>query len=182
MAVFLRQCHFQKLPLLSQKSQLTYMYQKFPLFGSSDPGKASALALKNGDSMNKEKHSLRHFATLQSRGSYPKKFLPTSIVTLIEKKQILKITLPQKNGSRIKTPSSKLLILVSFCWQKRIFYALMHSLIWFSPWFLLLKLVIIGVAFFLGHPVYYKMIIWCMSVISSLLAFCPSVTLKKRSL
>ena len=39
---------------------------------------------------------------------------------LIEKKQILrkKMTLPQKNGSRIKTPSSKLLILVSFCWKK----------------------------------------------------------------
>ena len=35
---------------------------------------------------------------------------------LIEKKQILKMTLPQKNGSRIKTPSSKLLILESFCW------------------------------------------------------------------
>ena len=32
MAVLLRQCHFQNLPLLSQKSPLTY--RKFPLFGS----------------------------------------------------------------------------------------------------------------------------------------------------
>ena len=35
---------------------------------------------------------------------------------LIQKKQILKMTLPQNNGSRIKTSSSKSLILVSFCW------------------------------------------------------------------
>ena len=48
MAVFLRQCHLQNLPRLSQKSQLTY--RSFPLFGS--PGKVSALALKSEDSMN----------------------------------------------------------------------------------------------------------------------------------
>ena len=45
----------------------------------------SALALKNEDSMNKEKHSLRNFAVLQSRGSYSKKFLLTSIVTFDRK-------------------------------------------------------------------------------------------------
>ena len=45
----------------------------------------SALALKNEDSMNEEKHSLRNFAALQSRGSYSKKFLPTSIVTFDRK-------------------------------------------------------------------------------------------------
>ena len=49
------------------------------------PGKVSALALKNEDSMNKEKHSLRNFAVLQSRGSYSKKFLLTSIVTFDRK-------------------------------------------------------------------------------------------------
>ena len=49
------------------------------------PGKVSALALKNEDSMNKEKDSLRNFAVLQSRGSYSKKFLPTSIVTFDRK-------------------------------------------------------------------------------------------------
>ena len=43
--------------------------------------KVSALALKNGDSMNKEKHSLRNFTVIQFRGTYSKKFLPTSIVT-----------------------------------------------------------------------------------------------------
>ena len=48
-------------------------------------GKVSVLALKNEDSMNKEKHSLRSFAVFQSRGSYSKKFLPTSIVTFDRK-------------------------------------------------------------------------------------------------
>ena len=37
---------------------------------------------------------------------------------LIQKKQILKMTLAQKNCSRIKTPSSKSWIFVSFCWKK----------------------------------------------------------------
>ena len=59
------------------------------------PGKVSALAVKNEDSMNKEKHSLHNFAVLQSRGGYSKKFLPTSIVTFDKKKQILKMTLPK---------------------------------------------------------------------------------------
>ena len=49
------------------------------------PGKGSAFALKNEDSMNKEKHSLRNIAALQSQGSYSKKFLPTSIVTFDRK-------------------------------------------------------------------------------------------------
>ena len=39
---------------------------------------------------------------------------------LIQKEQILKMTLPQKNGSRIKTPSSKSLIFVSFCWKRNV--------------------------------------------------------------
>ena len=50
----------------------------------ASPGKVSALALKKNppeDSVNKEKHSLRNFAVLQSGGSYSKEFLPTSIVT-----------------------------------------------------------------------------------------------------
>ena len=47
----------------------------------ASPGNVSALALKNEDSMNKEKHSLRNIAALQSGGSYSKKFLPTSIMT-----------------------------------------------------------------------------------------------------
>ena len=32
----------------------------------ASPGKASALALKSEDSMNKEKHSLHNFAVIQS--------------------------------------------------------------------------------------------------------------------
>ena len=58
MADFLRQFHFQNLPLLSQKSQLTY--QNFHCL--APPGKVSALALKNEDSMNKESI---HYVTLQ---------------------------------------------------------------------------------------------------------------------
>ena len=72
----------------------------------------------------------------------------------IEKKQILKMTLPQKNGSRIKTPSSKLLILVSFCWKKKILR--INALTNLIESLISLKLEIIGVAFFLGHPVYHK--------------------------
>ena len=49
--------------------------------------------------------------------------------------QILKMTLPQKNGYRIKTPSSKLMILVSFCWEKNYMYALMHTTFSFCPLF-----------------------------------------------
>ena len=79
-----------------------------------------------------------HYVTLQCHNpgeatqrnsSQPQSWL------LIEKKQILKMTLPPKNGSRIKTPSSKLLILVSFCWKKNVLRinALTN---WFSPCFL----------------------------------------------
>ena len=52
----------------------------------------SALALKNDDSMNKEKHSLRNFAVLLTiQGKlYSKKFLPTSIVTVYRKEANLK--------------------------------------------------------------------------------------------
>ena len=82
----------------------------------------SALALKNEDSMNKEKHSLRNFAVLQFGGSYSQNFLPTSwIVTFDTKEAHLTMTVPQKkkNGSRIKTPSSNSKILVSICWRKK---------------------------------------------------------------
>ena len=48
---FLRQCHFQNLPLLSQKSQLTS--ENFHCLAS--PGKVSVLALKNeGSSCQQE--------------------------------------------------------------------------------------------------------------------------------
>ena len=83
----------------------------------ASPGKVSALALWSEASMNKEKHLLRNFAALQSGGATQRNSsLPQT--WLLE--QILKMTLPQKNGSRIKTPSSKSLILVSFCWKKNV--------------------------------------------------------------
>ena len=41
--------------------------------------------------------------------------------------QILKITLPQKNSRRIKTPSSKLMILVSSCWEKNFMHNNAHN-------------------------------------------------------
>ena len=89
------------------------------------------LLLKNEDSMNKEKNSLRTSVVLQSgKGTQRNSSLPQSW-RLIQKKQILKMTLLQKNGSRIKTPPSKSLILVSFC-RKIIFYAFMHSLFFFA--------------------------------------------------
>ena len=62
------------------------------------------------------------------------------------------MTLPQENGSRIKTPSSKSLILVSFCWKKNAL--LINALTNVIYSLISLKLVIVGVAFFLGHPVY----------------------------
>ena len=65
--------------------------------------------------------------------------------------QILKMTLPQKNGHRIKTPSSKLTILVSSCWEKNFIRNNAHNFFILSLVFL--KLLIVSVAFFLGHPV-----------------------------
>ena len=79
----------------------------------ASPGKLSAFALQSKASMNnKEKHSLRNFAALQSGGTTQRNSSLPQTWLLIQKEQILKITLFQKNGSRIKTPSSKSLIVV----------------------------------------------------------------------
>ena len=64
----------------------------------------------------------------------------------------MKMTLPQKNGHRIKTPSSKLTILVSSCWEKNFIRNNAYNFFILSLVFL--KLLIVSVAFFLGHPVY----------------------------
>ena len=66
--------------------------------------------------------------------------------------QILKMALPQKNGHRIKTPSSKLTILVSSCWEKNFIRNNTHNFFILSLVFL--KLLIVTVAFFLGHHIY----------------------------
>ena len=78
-------------------------------------------------------------------------FGDTSIVTFETEVANFKMTLPQKNGHRIKTPSSKLMILVSFCWENNSIRIYAHSFFILSLVFL--KLLIVGVAFFLGHPV-----------------------------
>ena len=86
----------------------------------ASPGEVSALALWNEASVNKEKHSLRNFAALQSGEATQRNSSLPQTWLLIQKEHNLKMTLPQKNCSRIKTPSSKSLILVSFCWKKNV--------------------------------------------------------------
>ena len=109
MAVFCEaMSFFFFLPLLSQKVKID-LPKIFHCLAS--PGKVSALALKNGDSVNKEK---------RSGGSYSKTFLPTSIVTFDTKEANFENDIASDIiGSRIKTPSSKSMILVSFCWKRR---------------------------------------------------------------
>ena len=110
MAVFLRQCHFQHLPLahfcLKSHDDVPKIFHCL-----ASPGKDCLLLLWK---TKKEMHSLR---TLQcynpgGRGSYSKKFshyrVPQSWLW-IQKKQILKMALPQKNGSRINTPFIKII-------------------------------------------------------------------------
>ena len=65
--------------------------------------------------------------------------------------QILKMTLPQKNGHRIKTPSSKLTIFMSSYWKKNFIRNNANN--FFSLSLVFLKLLIVSVAFFLGHTV-----------------------------
>ena len=64
-----------------------------------------------------------HYVTLKhyNPGELLKEILPyLKRGLLIQKEPILKMALPQRNVSRIKTPSSKSLILVSFCWKKNV--------------------------------------------------------------
>ena len=137
MAVFLRQCHFQ----IGHFSLKIHDWRTENFHCLAPPGKVkSALALKNEDSVNKEKHSLRNFVVLQSmQGKLLKQIPPDLNRDFWWKKQILKKTLSQKNGY-IQYLESKCLHenFWSRCHSagKRIFYALMHSPIWFSPWFL----------------------------------------------
>ena len=59
--------------------------------------------------MTKEKHSLRNFLVLQSGDATQRiSSLPQSWL-VIQMKQILKMTLPQKNGSRIKNAFIKII-------------------------------------------------------------------------
>ena len=65
MAVFLSHVIFKICPSISKVT--IYAPKIFHCLAS--PGKVSALALKSGASMNKEKHSLRNFAALQTGGA-----------------------------------------------------------------------------------------------------------------
>ena len=146
MAVFLRQCHFQDLPFFLKSHNLRT--ENFPLFRF--PGKVSTLC-KAKPAWIKRSIQLRNFAALQSGGATRRNTSRPQTWLLIQKEQILKITLPQKNGSRIKTPSSKLTILVSSCWEKH--YTNNNAHKFFILFLVFLNLLIGSVAFFLGHPV-----------------------------
>ena len=105
--------------------------RKFPLFGS--PGKVFALAETKTARI---KRSI-HYVILQcyNPGRHSKNSsLPQSWL-LIQKKQILKMTLPRKMALESKRLHQNLWSWCHFP-GKRIFYAFMHSLIWSSPWFL----------------------------------------------
>ena len=64
------------------------------------------------------------------------KFLIRQLPLLRQKWQILKMTLPQKNGHRIKTPSSKLMILLWSFWKKNFIRNNAHNLFILSLVFL----------------------------------------------
>ena len=71
--------------------------------------------------------------------------------------QILKMTLPQKNGHRIKTPSSELTILVSSCWEK--IFIRNNALNFFILSLVFLKLLIVSCCILSGPPCIWIMVI-----------------------
>ena len=73
----------------------------------------------------------RHF----TRGNQNNGKFSVRKLWLVIDEQILKMTLPQKIGHRIKTPSSKLTILVSYLAGKRILHTIMHTSFSFCPLF-----------------------------------------------
>ena len=109
---FLRQC--SRFALLSQKSQFTH--QNVPIVWLP---RVKCLLLLCKAKPVWIKRSI-HYVTITIGGSYSKKFLPTSNVTFDTKGANFENDTVSKNGSRIKTPSSKSLILVSFCWKKNV--------------------------------------------------------------
>ena len=115
---------FSRFALLSQKSLFTY--QKFPIVWLP---RVKCLLLLFKAKPAWIKRSI-HYITLQhynpGRATQRNSSLPQTWL-LIQKEQTLKLTLPQKIGSRIKMPSSKSLILVSFCWKKNV----LHGCVWY---------------------------------------------------
>ena len=79
--------------------------------------------------MNKEKHSLRNFAALQFRGSYSKKFLPTSIVTFDRKEANFENDIASVKWLQNQNVFIKIIDLGVILLEKDFSNALMHSLI-----------------------------------------------------
>ena len=79
--------------------------------------------------MHKYKHSLHNFVVLQSGGAIQRNSAVPQSWLLIQKKQILKNTFASENWLyRIKEPTSKSLILLSFCGGKKVrYYAVLNS-------------------------------------------------------
>ena len=106
---------FSRFVLLSQKSQFTY--RQFSIVWLP---RVMCLLLLCKAKPAWIKRSI-HYVTLQH---YNPEELLKEIPPYLRRDfwykrcKFWKMTLPQKNGSRIKTPSSKLKILVSSCWKK----------------------------------------------------------------
>ena len=130
MAVFLRQCHFQKFATSVSKITIG-VPQIFHCL--APPSKVSALALKAKTEWIKRSI---HYVTLQRYNpeEATQRFF-FSWHCLVQKKWII-----------IKMSSIKIIDLGVVLLEKEIFYALMHSLIWFSLW-LKKKIVMIDVEF-----------------------------------
>ena len=69
-------------------------------------------------------------------GAKQRKFSVRQLWLLRQKWQILKMTLPQKNGHRIQTLSSKTMIMVPSCWQKEFYTHWWTQLVYSVPRFL----------------------------------------------
>ena len=149
MAVFLKQCHFQNLPLLSQKSQLTYRN----VHCLAPPGKVLLLLCKTKTVWIKRSI---HYVILQCYN--PRKALKEIPHYLTRDFWYKRSKFWKGHCFRKMALESKRLHQNHWSWyhfaEKGLFYVFMHSLIWSSPWFLWNYLVIVRVLFFLGHPVY----------------------------
>ena len=138
---------FLRFALLSQKSQFTY--RKFSIVWL--PRVKCLLLLCKADPAW-IKRSI-HYVILQhyNPGELLREIPPYLNVTFDTKGANIEKDIDSENGSKIKTPSSKSLILVSFCWKKNVL--LITALTNLIKSLISLKLVIESVAFFLGHPV-----------------------------
>ena len=110
---------FSRFALLSQKSQ--FMYWRLSIVWLPRVKCMLLLCKAKPAWIKRSIHCviLQHYnpgELLKRNSSLPQTWL------LIQKEQILKMTLPQINCSRIKMPSSKSLILVSFCWKKNVLF------------------------------------------------------------